>query len=92
MSALELKVYDLLKVRFNEEEARTVIEYIANKSEEKLEQKKDIFLTKDDKIDIMRALKDDKVDIMRAIYATNLVQYLATIGSMIAIFHFMLSK
>jgi hypothetical protein len=69
-----------------------VIEYIANKSEEKMEQKKDIFLTKNDKLDIMRAIKDDKVDLMRAIYATNLIQFLATIGSMIAIFHFMLKK
>ena len=92
MSAIELKVYDVLKARFNEEEARIVIEYIADKSEEKMEQKKDIFLTKDDKLDIMRAIKDDKVDIMRAIYATNLIQFLAPIGSMIAIFHFMLNK
>lgn len=81
MSALEIKVYELLKARFNEEEARAVIEYIALKSEESVRQKKDVFLT-----------KDDKVDIMRAIYATNLIQFLATVGSMIAIIHFMLNK
>ena len=81
MSALELKVYDLLKSRFNEEEARTVIEYIDAKTESKVQQKKDVFLT-----------KEDKVDLMRAIYSTNFIQFLGTIGSMIAIFHFMLSK
>ena len=73
MCTLQLKVYDLLKARFNENKAQTVIEYIEQKAEEKVNQKKDIFLT-----------KDDKVDIMRAIYATNFIQFLATIGSMIA--------
>ncbi len=81
MTSLDLKVYDLFKARFSEDEARTVIEYIETKTEEKVQQKKDIFLT-----------KDDKVDIMRAIYATNLIQFLATIGSMIAILHFMMNK
>ena len=70
MPAPGLKVYDLFKARFNEE-VRAVIEYIETKTEDKIQQKKDVFLT-----------KDDKVDIMKAIYATNLIQFLATIGSM----------
>lgn len=90
MSNLEMKVYDLLKARFNEEEAKTVIEYIDQKTEDKMQQKKDVFLTKDDKVDLMRVIHDGKVDTMRAIYATNLIQFLATIGSIIAIFHFMM--
>ena len=85
MSVLELKVYDVLKARFNEEEARTVIEYIAKKSEEKMDQKKDIFLTKDDKVDIIASM-------YKAVYTANIIQFLAIIGSMIAIFHFMLNK
>jgi hypothetical protein len=75
------QVYDLFKAGFNEEEARAVMEYIETKTEEKVQQKKEIFLT-----------KDDKVDIIRAIYTTNIIQFLATIGSMIAIFHFMLNR
>jgi len=78
---LDLKVYDLFKARFNEDDARTFIEDIEKKTEEKVNQKKDIFLT-----------KDDKVDIMKAIYATNIIQFLAMIGSMIAILHFMLNR
>jgi len=79
MSALELKVYELFKKRFSEEEARTVIEYFEAKSEEKIQQKKDVFLT-----------KDDKVDIIKSIYTANLIQFLATIGSVLAIVKFML--
>lgn len=79
MSALDIKVYELFKTRFSEEEARTVIEYFEAKSEEKIQQKKDVFLT-----------KDYKVDIIKSIYTSNIIQFLATVGSIIAIVKFML--
>lgn len=49
-------MYELFKRRFNEEEARTVIEYFEMKADPKLAEKKDLFLTKDDKIDIIRSI------------------------------------
>jgi len=54
MSSIELQVYELLKKRFNEEEARIVLQYIEEKGEEKINQKKDVFLTKDDKVDLIK--------------------------------------
>jgi len=44
-----------------------------------VEQKKDIFLT-----------KDDKIDIIKSIYTANIIQFIATIGSVIAIVKFMM--
>lgn len=46
-----------------------------------IENKKDTFLT-----------KDDKVDIMRSIYIVGLVQFLAIVGSVLVIMNFMLKK
>jgi len=54
MSALELKVYEIFKSKFSEEEAATVIEYFEEKAEQKIQQKKEVFLTKDDKIDLIK--------------------------------------
>ena len=54
MSAIELKAYELFKKRFSEEEAQIVIKYFESKAEEKIQQKKDVFLTKDDKIDLIK--------------------------------------
>lgn len=79
MSALELKVYEIFKNKLGEKEAETVIEYFEAKAEEKYQQKKDTFLT-----------KDDKVDIIRSIYTVNIIQFLATITSIIAIIKFMM--
>ena len=81
MSAIEIKVYKLFKKRLSEEEAQIFIAYFETKAEEKIQQKKDILLT-----------KNDKVDIMRVIYFTNIVQLLATIGSVIAIVRYMVVK
>ena len=54
MSALELKAYEILKNKLGEQEASTILEFIEEKSEQKINQKKDIFLTKDDKVDLIR--------------------------------------
>ena len=39
MSTLELKVYDILKSKFTEAEAATVIEYFEAKAKEKIDEK-----------------------------------------------------
>ena len=54
MTTIEFKVYEILKARFGEKEAESVMEFIDSKSEEKMNQKKDIFLTKDDKVDLIK--------------------------------------
>lgn len=79
MSSTELKVYEIFKKRLSEEEAGLIIDYFDAKAEEKINQKKDIFLT-----------KDDKVDIIKSIYLVNIIQFLATIASIIAIVKFMM--
>ena len=81
MSAIELKVYEILKSKFSEQEATTVIEYFESKAEEKINPKKDIFLT-----------KDDKIDILRSIYLVGVGQFLAVVISVIAIVAFMVRK
>jgi len=53
MSFLELEVYEIFKNRFSEKEAAKVIEFFKSKSEEKITQKKDVFMTKDDKVELV---------------------------------------
>jgi hypothetical protein len=54
MTSLELKVYEIFKLKLGEKEAETVMEFIEEKTEEKINQKKDVFLTKDDKVDMIK--------------------------------------
>lgn len=79
MSALELQVYELFKKRFNEEEAKIVIQYFEQKAEEKIQQKKDLFLIKDDKVDLIDRINKAKVETIIWIVGTGIVQFLLSI-------------
>lgn len=65
MKAIELRIYEILKNRFSEKEAETFIEYFDAKTLEKIEDKKDIFLTKNDKIDLIEKMNKDKIDLIK---------------------------
>lgn len=67
MSALELEVYEIFKNRFTEKEAAKVIEYFEAKAEEKIGQKKDVFMTKNDKTELIELVKEDKVELISRI-------------------------
>ena len=78
MSVLEIKVYEMFKTRFFEQEASLVIEYLDAKKEEKIQQKRATFLT-----------KDDKVELVWTIYVVGLIQFLAIVGSVLFIANYM---
>ncbi len=78
MRSTSLELFEKLKPKIGYDESMELINYIEEKSEEIINRKKDIFLT-----------KDDKIDIMRSIYIAGVFQYLAILGSMLAIFRFM---
>jgi hypothetical protein len=79
MSALELQVYELFKKRFSEEDAKIVIQYFEQKSEEKIQEKKDLFLIKDDKVDMIDRINKAKIETIIWIVGTGIVQFLLSI-------------
>lgn len=56
-----MKVYDIFKSKFTEQEAATVIEYIESKTKEKIEEKRQIFQTLQNKdLEVLRSeIKED---------------------------------
>ena len=65
MKPIELKVYEILKTRFSEKEAEIFIEYFDAKTIEKIDDKKDIFFFKQDKIDLIEKMNKDKIDLIK---------------------------
>ncbi|MDZ4757303.1 MAG: hypothetical protein SGJ10_04070 [Bacteroidota bacterium] len=78
MSALELKVYELFKSKFGENEASSIIEYFESKAEQKYIEKKDVLATKED-------LSQLQTRLTRSIFIANTIQFIATIASIVAI-------
>jgi len=85
MSAIELKAYEILKNKLGEQDATALIEYFEAKAEEKYKERKEIFSTKED-----LALLEARLT--QRIYTANVVQFIATVVSILAIIKFMLVK
>lgn len=64
-TTLELKTYDILKNRFGENEASTLIEYVEAKTEQTINQKKDVFATKEDIYKLDTKLSEAKSELIK---------------------------
>lgn len=80
MKPLELRIYEILKTRFSEDEAKAFIEYFESKTAEKIDEKKDVFLTKDDKVDILEKINQSKTDMLKWMFSIFLALALMIIG------------
>ncbi|MBC7588058.1 MAG: hypothetical protein H7178_06820 [Chitinophagaceae bacterium] len=65
MNALELRTYEIFKTKLGEKEAETIIEFIEAKSKQQIEEKKDVFMVKQDKIDLIEKMNQDKLDMIK---------------------------
>ena len=54
MQINEIQLYNILRNKLGEKEAETLVEFVQSKIEKEYSYKKDVFLTKEDKIDIIR--------------------------------------
>ncbi len=100
MATLELKAYEIFKSKLGAEEAEIVIDYIENKVEKSVEHNIKSLATKEDvsklreemtvtKAELKIEIANGKSDLLRAVYVVGLVQFLAIVGSVIAIINFL---
>ncbi len=71
MSTLELRAYEIFKNKLGEKEAEVVLEYFDSKSEEKYQQKKDVLLTKEDKIELISKIESINTELNSKIESTK---------------------
>lgn len=76
MKSMELRAYEILKDKLGEEKAATLLGF----AQEKFDEQKDVFLTKDDKIDLISRMKDDKVDLIKWMVGFWIAQIAAILG------------
>ena len=81
MSISEIQLYNALKTKLGDNEAQQLVDFVKSKVTSEFNDRKDTFLT-----------KEDKIDIMRSIYIVGIVQFLAIVGSVLAIMNFMLKS
>ena len=68
MMVSEITLFNALKEKLGEQTAQTVVEGIKNSVKAEFEYKKDILLTKQDKVEIIEKMNHDKMDILKWLF------------------------
>lgn len=87
MASLQLQAYEILKQKFGDKDASVVIDFIEANVEKQVELNTKHLATRED---LATGLGEVKSDLTKTIYIVGLVQFLAIVGSVIAIVTFML--
>lgn len=61
----QIHLFQIFKQKFGEKEAEEIVEILENTIDQKLENTKDFFLTKNDKVELIKEIRDTKVDTIK---------------------------
>ena len=79
MVVSEIKLFQIASEQFGQQKAEAFVEALKGTVDQKFEDNKSLFLT-----------KEDKIDILKTIYLASLTQFLAIVGSVLLIVNYML--
>ena len=68
MLVSEITLFNTLKLKLGEQDAQIVVEGIKNAVRDEFDTKKDILLTKQDKIELIEKMNNDKQDILKWLF------------------------
>ena len=89
MVVSEIRLYELLKAKLGTAEAEAFVSLLDSKVDTKFESKKDAFATKEDLHSLEQRMNNRLVDLQKSIYLTSIGNYIAIVGSVLAILMFM---
>jgi len=75
----EITLYQIAKDKFGDEKATEFVSALKDTVDAKFKEKESVFLT-----------KEDKIDIMRSIYMVSIIHFLGIVGSVLLIVNFRL--
>ena len=92
MHVAQIELYEILKAKVGEKEAKTLVEYIEAKVEKKFEEKKDLFVTKEDLANAKAELEIKMEKIRSDIIKWMFIFWAGQIGALIAILQIFFRK
>ena len=88
MTVSEIQLYQILKTKLGDKVAEELVSFVKSEVHNEFDARKQILATKEDIYIIKQDIYDVKVNLMRSIYVVGLIQFLAIIGSVLAIINF----
>ena len=92
MTVTELQVYDLFKNRFSDNEARMIVTYFEEKTEEKYHQKKDSLATKEDIGILKKEIAESKAEQIKWSFVFWVGTVVTILGGLFAILKLFFNK
>ncbi|MFZ3121926.1 MAG: hypothetical protein WA104_00955 [Thermodesulfovibrionales bacterium] len=99
MHVAEIELYEILKEKIGDKEAKTLVEYIETKVEKKFEEKKDLLATKQDIMNLEIATKQEiaNLEIKMEKIRSDIIKWMfifwaGQIGALIAILQIFFRK
>ena len=87
MHVAEIELYEILKSKLGDKEAKTLVEYIEAKVSKELEEKKDLLATKQDIANLEIKLEKAKADIIKWMFLFWVGQLASLIAILQIFFH-----
>lgn len=84
MVVSDIQLYEILSAKLGKEEAKTLTEYVETKVEKQLNDKANVYATKQD-------LHEVELRLTRNIFIAGVVQFLAIVGSVLMLLKFHIS-
>jgi predicted DNA-binding helix-hairpin-helix protein len=79
MSISEISLYKALRIKLGDEAANDLVEFVASEVKTELDNKTNIFLTKEDKIDLIDRINKAKTETIIWIVGIGVLQFILTI-------------
>jgi uncharacterized protein (DUF2164 family) len=79
MSISEISLYKALRIKLGDEAANDLVEFVASEVKTELYNKTNIFLTKEDKIDLIDRINKAKTETIIWIVGIGVLQFILTI-------------
>ena len=94
MNTINIRLYDIARHKLNlaESDAKDFVEALNASIETEMKSEKEGSVTKSDIAGLRIEMKDMELRIQRQAYWINIVQFLAIVGTMMAIVKFMVTK
>lgn len=90
MSVTEIQLFQILKSKIGEKEAEGLVSFVKAEVKTEFENKKETLASKEYFYNLKEDLQAVRADLMRSTYIVGLIQFLAIVGSVLAIISFML--
>ena len=90
MSISEIQLYQILKNKLGEQEAESLVAFVKEEVKTELEVNTFKFATKEDILRLDNKITEVKAELLKSVYIVGLIQFLAIVGSVVAIVNFML--